>query len=277
MQSMNDPLKILITGASAGIGKATAVALVQRGHQVWGTSRDLERLAEIPGIRPIALDLGTEASIDKALRIGLEQAGCFDVVINNAGNGIWGPLEHLGPEQEKGQFQVLVFGPMRIIRGVLPSMREQGHGLIINVTSLAVQFAVPFLGAYSAAKAALASLTWSLQMELANEPIRFVDIRPGDICSEFNKVMKHTSDRNLQGYAENLERAFKLYDGEMRTAPPPERVAKLLLKIVERDGAGGPAMAVGNFFQARVAPFLARFATSGLLRWCTMRYYGLRR
>lgn len=274
---MTDPRKVLITGASAGIGRATAVALAQRGYQVWGTSRNPDRLVDMPGVRPVALDLGSEESIDEALSIALGQAGCFDVVINNAGNGIWGPLEHLSREQEKDQFQVLVFGPMRIIRGVLPSMRQSGHGLIINVTSLAAQFAVPFLGTYSAAKAALGSMTWSLQMELADEPIRFVDVRPGDICSSFKDVMEHTPDHDRGGYAENLKRAFSVYDGGMRAAPPPEHVAQLLLKIVERDGVGSPVIAVGDLFQARVAPFLARFATPSLLRWFTSRYYRLRR
>jgi len=273
---MVDSRKVLITGASAGIGKAIAVALLQRGYQVWGTSRNPERLAGIPGVRPIALDLADQKSIEDALSVGLQQAGGFDVVINNAGNGIWGPLEHLSHEQEMEQFQVLVFGPMRIIRGVLPSMRARNHGLIINVTSLAAQFAVPFLGAYSAAKAALASMTWSLQMELINQPVCFLDLRPGDICSEFNNAMDYTPQRELGGYSENLKRAFKVYDHGMQTAPPPEHVAEILLKIVERECAGSPVIATGNIFQSRVAPFLARFAPPGLLRRLTSKYYGLR-
>jgi NAD(P)-dependent dehydrogenase (short-subunit alcohol dehydrogenase family) len=273
---MKDSRKVLITGASAGIGEAIAAALVQRGFQVWGTARDPERLTDKPGIRPIALDLGDPVSIEEALRLGLQQAGGFDIVINNAGNGIWGPLEHLSPEQEIAQFQVLVFGPMQIIRGVLPPMRAQGHGLVINVTSLAAQFAVPFLGAYSAAKAAMASMTWSLQMELLDEPIRFVDVRPGEIRSNFNEVMDFTPQRESSRYTANLKRAYHVYNGRMRKAPPPERVAEMLLKVIESGGEGSPIVSSGDVFQARVAPLLARFASSRLLRWFTNRYYRLR-
>lgn len=273
---MTDARKVLITGASAGIGKATAVAFLRRGYEVWGTSRNPERLAGIPGVRPIALDLADQASVEDALSVGLQQAGSFDVVINNAGYGIWGPLEHLSPEQELEQFQVLVFGPMRIIRGVLPSMRARDHGLIINVTSLAAQFAVPFLGAYCAAKSALASMTWSLQMELVNQPVCFIDLRPGDICSEFNDAMDYTPQRQPDSYSENLKRAFKVYDASMQKAPPPEHVAEILLKIVERECAGSPVVATGNIFQSRVAPFLARFTPPRLLRRLTGKYYGLR-
>jgi NAD(P)-dependent dehydrogenase (short-subunit alcohol dehydrogenase family) len=269
--------KVLVTGASSGIGRAVATALIARGWEVWGTSRDPARLADVSGLRPIALDLSSDASIDRALRAGLEEAGHFDVVINNAGNAIWGPLELLAPEQEKAQFQILVFGPMRIIRAVLPSMREQGRGLIVNVTSLTAQFVVPYLGAYSAAKAALASMTWSLQMELHKEPVRFVDLRPGDIRTDFNDVMGHTRDRQDAAYAKDAERAFAVCEADRHRAPSPEQVADMVIRILDRDGAGSPVIATGGLFQAYIAPVLARLVPTILLRWGMRYYYGLRR
>ena len=268
---------VLVTGASAGIGKAIAIALISAGYDVWGTSRNLSRLESIPGLKPLQLDLGNERSIATALASGLVESGGFDVVINNAGNGIWGSVEHLSADLERAQFQVLVFGPMQIIRGTLPAMRASGHGLIINVTSLAAEFAVPFLGAYSASKAALASMTWNLQMELRQDCVRFVDVQPGDISSDFNEVMFRQDEAAHDRYAERSRRAFEKYDAGMRAAPPPEVVAMVVLKVIERGGRGQPAVAVGDFFQARLAPFLSRFATKKLLRWCTSCYYRLHR
>jgi len=122
----------------------------------------------------------------------------------------------------------------------------------------------------------MASMTWSLQMELANQPIRFIDLRPGEIRSQFNDVMGYTHQEHDM-YAENLKRASEIYDGRMRAAPPPERVAEILMKITERGGSGSPVVASGNLFQARVAPLLAQFASPGLLRWFMKKYYGLRR
>ena len=138
--------RVLLTGASAGIGRSTALRLLRDGHEVWGTSRDVRRLVGIEGLHPLELDLTRNDSIDAAMVRGQQESRGFDVVINNAGNGIWSPVEALTPEQELAQFQVLVFGPMRIIRSCLPQMRERGAGVVINVTSLAADFPIPFLG-----------------------------------------------------------------------------------------------------------------------------------
>lgn len=272
---MTTPKNILLTGASAGIGKATAAALMARGHRVWGTSRSASRLTDLGELHPLELDLMDPASIARAVRQGVEESGGFDVVINNAGNGVWGPVEALSAEEEHQQFQVLVFGPMQVIRATLPAMRSRGGGLVINVTSLAADFAVPFLGTYSAAKAAMGSLSWALQMELQGQSIRVVDLRPGDICSEFHEEMQF-SGKGLPEYQDNLDRAFAVYDNNMRTAPPPERVAERIGALVSSPPGQYTTVAVGKTFQARIAPFLSRFATTGLLRWCTSRYFNLR-
>ena len=272
---MTEAKNILLTGASAGIGKATAKLLLARGHRVWGSSRSRDRLVELDGLHPLELDLQDSTSIAKAMAQGLEQSGGFDVVINNAGNGIWGPVEALTTDEERQQFQVLVFGPMQVIRATLPAMRARGGGLIINVTSLAAEFAVPFLGTYSAAKAAMGSLSWALQMELQGQATHVVDLRPGDICSKFHEQM--TFSRNvLPEYQENLDRAFAVYKNNMRAAPAPERVAERIDALVASRPGQYRTVAVGKAFQARIAPFLARFAPTALLRWSTSRYFNLR-
>ena len=154
--------KIFLTGASSGIGLAVAQSLIARGDEVWGTSRNLIRLEPLPGIHPVRLDLNDARSIDDAFKCALAEAGYFDVVINNAGGGHFGPAEHLPVDEIEKQFQILLFGHLQLMRLALSAMRSRGNGLIINVTSLASRLPVPFMAAYNAAKAAMAAFTMSI-------------------------------------------------------------------------------------------------------------------
>ena len=164
--------RIFITGASSGIGLATAKLLVERGDEVWGTSRDVARLPQLPHLHPVRLDLSDNVSLGESFRGALREAGHFDVVINNAGSGHFGPGELLSAEAVQAQFQTLVFAHIELCRLSLASMRAHGCGRIINVTSLASRMPVPFMAAYNAAKAAMASFTMSLQLELAGSDVR---------------------------------------------------------------------------------------------------------
>src|SRR5215468_1504777 len=158
--------KVFLTGASSGIGLAIAKLLVQEGHEVWGTSRNLERIPKVPRSHGVVLDLSDRHSIDQAFNAALAEAGYFDVLINNAGAGHFGPAELLPIETIASQFQILVFGQIQLMQLALRHMQARGGGLIINVTSLASRLPVPFMAAYNAAKAALASFTMSIQLEL---------------------------------------------------------------------------------------------------------------
>src|SRR6516162_3413770 len=189
--------KVFITGASSGIGLATAKLLVARGYEVWGTSRNLERIPKLPQWYAVRLDLTDPLSIDEAFNAALTQAGYFDVLINNAGAGHFDPAELLPMKTIASQFQVLVFGQIQLMELALHHMQARGEGLIINVTSLASRLPVPFMAAYNAAKAALASYTMSIQLEFAHSRVRVVDLQPGDICTEFNQdvIKSTTADR----------------------------------------------------------------------------------
>ncbi|PYL81258.1 MAG: short-chain dehydrogenase/reductase, partial [Verrucomicrobia bacterium] len=164
--------RILVTGASSGIGLAIAKSLVAQGHEVWGTSRNLERIPKMPRLHPIRLDLADRLSIEHAFNSALAEAGYLDVLINNAGAGHFGPAELLPLETITSQFQILVFGQIQLMQLALAAMRGQGHGLIINITSLASRLPVPFMAAYTAAKAAMAAFTMSLQLELPDARVR---------------------------------------------------------------------------------------------------------
>ena len=137
--------RIFLTGASSGIGLATAKLLAGRGDEVWGTSRDISRLPEWPRLHPVRLDLRDTISLGDGFSAALKEAGHFDAVINNAGSGHFGPGELLSEEAVRDQFQTVVFAHMELCRLALPSMRAHGSGRIINVTSLASRLPIPFM------------------------------------------------------------------------------------------------------------------------------------
>src|SRR5213593_2421430 len=179
--------RIFLTGASSGIGLAAARLLVARGEEVWATSRNPGRIPEMPRLHPMRLDLRDPRSVEKAFNAALAEAGHFDVLINNAGSGHFGPAENLSEKEIASQFQILIFGQVQLMRLALRMMQPRGEGLIINVTSLASRLPVPFMAAYNAAKAAMASFTMSIQLELGDSRVHIIDLQPGDICTEFNQ------------------------------------------------------------------------------------------
>src|SRR5438034_8687698 len=190
--------RVFLTGASSGIGLAIAQELVRRGDEVWGTSRNPERVPEVPRLHPMGLDLGDPRSVEEAFNVALAEAGNFDVLINNAGSGHFGPAENLSEKEIASQFQILVFGHTQLMRLALRMMQARGEGLIINVTSLASRLPVPFMAAYNAAKAALAAFTMSNQLELSDSRIRIIDLQPGDICTDFNAAVTKGENDDAQ-------------------------------------------------------------------------------
>ena len=268
--------RVLLTGASAGIGRAIADRLTERGHRVWGTSRDLARLPVHTNFHPVELDLGDMDSIRPVVRRALEESGGFDVLINNAGSGIFIPLEKLSHEKMSSQFQLLVFAPMELTKLLLPGMRTIGRGLIVNITSLAAVFPIPYMGAYSACKAAMSTLSWTLEMELCGEPIRVVELRPGDIRTEFHKTMECHESLGEADFTDNIARAYRTYTANMERAPSPERVARVVLDLLDDDGNVASQLNVGSAFQARIAPFLSKVSPRGWTRLVLKKYYKLK-
>jgi NAD(P)-dependent dehydrogenase (short-subunit alcohol dehydrogenase family) len=265
--------KIFITGASSGIGLAIAKLLVAHGHEVWGTSRNLERIPKMPRWHPVRLDLADPLSVEAAFNAALTEAGYFDVVINNAGAGHFDPAELVPMETIVSQFQILVFGQIQMMQLALGHMQARGEGLIINVTSLASRLPVPFMAAYNAAKAALASFTMSVQLELGNSRVYVVDLQPGDICTEFNQgVIKSTmADRR---YDAKVARTWEVVERNIKKAPPPDLVARHVLKLINADRPP-PRVTVGDLFQSKMAPLIFRFLPQRVRLWGLKRYYGI--
>lgn len=266
-------MKIFLTGASSGIGLATARLLTERGDEVWGTSRDVSRLPDWPRLHPLRLDLRDTTSLGEGFNAALKEAGHFDAVINNAGSGHFGPAELMSEEAVRDQFQTVVFAHIELCRLALPSMREQGTGRIINVTSLASRLPIPFMGPYNAAKAAMASFTMTLQLELENSNIRVIDVQPGDIRTHFNEAVAKTAGNDQQQTA-RIERVWRVVDRNMKAASGPELVARRIASLID-EANPPPRVTVGDPFQAIIAPFIFRFLPQRVRLWGLRKYYRL--
>ena len=263
--------RILVTGASSGIGLAIAKSLVAQGHEVWGTSRNLERIPKMPGLHPIRLDLADRLSIEQAFNSALAEAGYLDVLINNAGAGHFGPAELLPLETITSQFQILVFGQIQLMQLALHHMQARGEGLIINVSSLASRLPVPFMAAYNAAKAALASFAMSTQLEVGDSRVHVVDLQPADIRTEFNQGVIKSTKANPR-YDTKIARTWEVAERNMKSAPTPDLVARHVLRLVNAVQPP-PRITVGDAFQSKIAPLIFRFLPQRLRLWGLKRYY----
>jgi len=265
--------KIFLTGASSGIGLATARALLENGHEVWGTSRDVSRLPALEHLHAVRLDLTSPSSIAEAWEAALNEAGFFDVVINNAGSGHFGPAEFLPGETLRQQTELLAFGPIDLCQRALCSMRKEQRGLIINLTSLASRLPVPFTAAYNAAKAAMASFTMTMQLELHDSAIRIVDLQPGDISTDFNEAVLKNDDPEPE-YQGRMEQAWRVVSRNMKAAPKPELVAARIVRLIHETNPP-PRVTVGDTFESVIAPMIFALLPPSLRVWGLRRYYGI--
>ena len=262
---------VFLTGASSGIGLATAKLLAAEGHEVWGTSRDLQRIPSMPQLHPVHLELRDPRSVEEAFNAALGEASHFDVLINNAGAGHFGPAELMPSEVITSQFQVLVFAQIQLMQLALRHMQARGEGLIINVTSLASRLPVPFMAAYNSAKAAMASFIMSIQLELGNSGVHVVDLQPADIRTEFNQGVIKSTEAHPR-YDTKIAKAWEVTDRNMKNAPTPDLVAKSILGVIN-SVQPPPRITVGDAFQSEIAPLIFRFLPQRVRLWGLKRYY----
>ena len=231
---------VLITGASGGLGKATAVHLARRGYHVAATSRDLARmdglLAEARSLSlPVSgyqLDINDPDAVGKVVPTILEQAGDLDGLVNNAGYGLWSCLEDLTIDEMKAQFETNLYAALRMSQAVLPHMRERGTGTIINVGSVVGRIVIPRGGAYVASKFALEGLTKAMRMEVAQFGVRVVLVEPGLFHTNFsrNKVLGERARDPTSPYYDYTQRTKSPAEG--RRGNDPERFGKAIEKIL---------------------------------------------
>lgn len=230
---------VLVTGASAGIGKATAIYLAQQGYTVYGAARRLEKLEELKafGIHPLAMDVTKEESVTSGVNQMLQEAGRIDVLVNDAGFGSYGALEDVSPADARYQFDVNVFGAMRLAQLVLPKMRENHYGKIVNVSSVGGKVAFPLGGWYHASKFALEALSDSLRNEVRQFGIDVMVIEPGATKSEWGDIAfdSLTKVSGNTAYGDLAAKARQAFTKSSTGLPEPLTIAKLIKTAIEAE------------------------------------------
>jgi NAD(P)-dependent dehydrogenase (short-subunit alcohol dehydrogenase family) len=209
---MKDPEKkvVLITGASSGMGKETAVTLARQGHIVYGAARRVDRMGDLvkAGGHAVALDVTDEAKVREVVARILDEAGQIDVLINNAGFGLYGAVEDTSLDDARRQFDVNLFGVAAMTKAVLPAMRAEKSGRIINITSMGGKLHTPLGAWYHASKHALEGWSDCLRLEVSQFGIDVVIVEPGAIATEFGAVLTQPMvDRSGNGPYGQMTRA----------------------------------------------------------------------
>jgi NAD(P)-dependent dehydrogenase (short-subunit alcohol dehydrogenase family) len=267
----------LVTGASSGIGEATALTLLGRGFTVYGAARRADRMSAIGalGVRLLAMDVTDDASMQAGITTILGQAGRLDVLVNNAGYGSFGALEDVPPDEARKQFEVNIFGLARLTQLALPQMRAQKSGTIVNISSIGGKFYEPLGAWYHATKFAVEGLSDSLRVELKPHGIDVVIIEPGAIRTEWNaiareNVMKTSGDSAYRRQAEALVRVFIRADAK-GVGAPPQVIADTIAKAVS---ARRPKARYAAPASARAILFLRWLLSDRMLDALILRVYG---
>ena len=238
---------VLITGGSSGIGKSVGEFLSQKGFIVYGTSRDASKIKEHP-FKLVSLDVNNIATIAKAVEEVISNEGKLDILINNAGMGITGPIEETPTEEMRNVFNTNLFGAIDVMKAVLPQMRKQKSGLIVNVTSIAGYMGLPFRGIYSATKGALEIVTEAIRMEVKSFGIKVTNVAPGDFATNIASGRYHTPVFEDSPYKENYQNNLNLMDSHVDSGSDPIEMAKEIYKIIN---TSNPKVhyKVGDFLQ----------------------------
>jgi NAD(P)-dependent dehydrogenase (short-subunit alcohol dehydrogenase family) len=219
---------VLITGASTGIGRAAAERLTERGFIVFGTSRQPDK-ASVSRFTLLPLDVRDDASVNACINQVTARAGRLDILINNAGYGLSGAIEEATLDDAKALFETNFFGVLRLVKVVLPIMRAQGGGHIINMSSMAGFIPVPYLGLYCASKHALEGYSEALRYEVQQFGIHVSLIEPGDIRTP---IVMAQPGSPLSAYDGVRERANQIHTLNVHNGPPPEAVARVVERAI---------------------------------------------
>ncbi len=236
----------LVTGTSSGIGKATAIALREVGFYVYATAPNVAEVEDLKndGFEILTLDVTDAEQAKEVVRTAESRSGAIDVLVNNAGYGQYGPIEEIPLDAIKNDFEVNVFGLLRMCQLVLPGMRKAGGGRIINISSVAGEMSQPGAGVYHATKHAVEAIDEALRMEVDTFGINVIGILPGPVNTNFADVAISTipdtgQDSPYYNFKQNLIKTTKnMLDPNSSTTLEPEDVAK---KVVEAATADSPS------------------------------------
>lgn len=272
---------VLITGASSGIGKAIGEALVKKGFKVYGTSRKemTDNYTEIISpnnncngyMRLIQLDVCSEESIKKAVNLILAKEGHIDILVNNAGIGIAGSVEDTSVDESFKQFDTNFFGALRMCRKVIPIMRNNKRGLIINISSVAGLIAIPFQSMYSSSKYALEALTEALRIEVKPFGINVSMVEPGDTKTGFTEKRIYAAGANENSaYKAKFEKSINAMVKSELNGPGPDKVVQAVIKIINRKN---PPIRITAGFSYKVIVFLKRILPARFVSYVVSKIY----
>ncbi|QFZ55770.1 SDR family oxidoreductase [Oceanihabitans sp. IOP_32] len=263
---------VLITGGSSGIGKSVGEYLTQKGFTVYGTSRNPEQYKNsmFPILR---LDVKNKDSITETVSYIIKKEGKLNVVVNNAGAGITGPIEEIPETEIKANFDTNFFGPINVIKAILPQMRKQQSGLIINVTSIAGYMGLPYRGIYSASKGALELLTEAFRMELKAFNINMTNVAPGDFATNIAAGRYHAPLLDDSPYKKTYGKTLELMNEHVDAGSNPNMMAEAIFKIINTKN---PKVhyKIGEFMQ-KFSIVLKRILPDKLYEKLLMKHYKL--
>lgn len=263
---------ILITGGSSGIGKSIGEFLHHKGFVVYGTSRNPEKITN--SVFPlIALDVRDTESIKNAITKVIGFSGRLDIVINNAGVGITGPLEEIPAQEIRNNFETNFFGPIEVMKAVLPQMRAQKSGLIINITSIAGYMGLPYRSVYSASKGALELITEALRMEVKAFGIDITNVAPGDFATNIASGRFHAPLIPSSDYAVSYGKTLQMMDEHVDSGSHPDEMAEAVYKIIQTPNPKGHYK-VGAFLQ-KFSIVLKRILPDKVYEKMLMNHYKL--
>ncbi len=269
---MSEMKVVLVTGVTSGIGAATASLLSEQGFRVFGTMRRLSgSSAGSKSAELVRLDVCDEESVRSCVQTVLERAGRIDALVNNAGHALIGSSEETSIQEAKGLFETNFFGVVRMIQGVLPTMREQGSGRIINIGSVVGFLPSPYMGIYSASKHALEGYSESLDHEVRQFGIRVCVVEPGFTRTNLDQNGQ-LAGQHLAAYAKERGRAREAFRASIARGENPARVASVVLEALN---SRSPRLRYPAGRSARVLSLLRKFAPAQLLDKGIRKQFGL--
>jgi NAD(P)-dependent dehydrogenase (short-subunit alcohol dehydrogenase family) len=252
---------VLITGVSSGIGRAVASALAVKGFEVFGTSRNPHRTEPIPGVELVQLDVTDDASVTGAVSSVVQRAGRIDVLVNNAGFGVFGAAEESSITQAQQLFDTNFFGLVRLTREVLPHLRAQGSGRIINISSVLGFIPAPYGALYAASKHAVEGYSESLDHETREFGVRVSVVEPGYTNTSF-EANAADADSPIGSYATVRQHVQQALTEALQAGDDPAVVARVVLKAAT---SRRPKLRYPAGPLARRLTLLRKFAPAGLL------------
>jgi NAD(P)-dependent dehydrogenase (short-subunit alcohol dehydrogenase family) len=257
MNSNRNKKVAVVTGSSSGIGLETSLLLARNGFYTYVTMRNLEKSKTFTDLKQkeklslevLKLDVTTDESVKEAIQRITNEQGRIDVLVNNAGYALVGPFEELSIEEFKEQFETNVFGVIRVTQSVLPIMRRQKCGTIINISSIAGKIGFPLTSAYVSSKFALEGLCESMAYEVEEFGIKVILIEPGVIKTNFDnnlKVGKRVSIVPNSSYAEMTQKRISGFKPRFENGSPPIEVATVILKAIKSENLSELRYLVGN-------------------------------